>query len=331
MSLFIDIKKEELIYKPLVEPLVEPLLEPLVEPLVENIETNQIIKLVNKNDIIKQAYVSYHISHFSSFFFNIFNLKKYNNISEPCIFFGCYDINDLNKILNHSGYKIIIWAGSDSDYKRRNFAKKALYYLKHAEKIFHIAISEYIYSDLHYCKIPCKKITLCIKDINSYNPITKGKSIYFYSSISNPDIYGCALFNIIYEKLKNKYNFIIGICEGQKKHKNHKNTKIYPFLQKAKYYNNIKDIYSDCFIGLRLTQHDGNANTVQELGMCGIKCFYNGDKNLKNTIRWKNANDIIKNIEIEAQTIGNIDIDLSKKVKDYLKPNNNWLNINYYM
>jgi hypothetical protein len=318
-------------------PIIRPVRRPIVKQVIktDGIVNNSNVKIIvenkiNTNNTVKQGVVSPSISYFSPFFFKIFDLKKYNNTLEPCVFFGCYDIDDLNKILKHSGYKIIIWAGSDSDYKRRDFAKKALFYLKNTKKIFHIAISDYIYSDLQHYHIPCKKIPFCIKNIDSYNPVSKGKSIYFYTSIVNPTLYGCMLFSSIYEKLKNKYNFIIGTCEEQMKYKKHKNTRKYPFLQKAHFYKNMKTVYSDCFVGLRLTKHDGNANTVQELGMYGIKCFYNGDDNLKNTIKWKDATDIIKNIEIEARTIGNIDIDLSKKVKDYLKPNNDWLNINYY-
>ena len=109
------------------------------------------------------------------------------------------------------------------------------------------------------------------------------------------------------------------------KNKNGRYARKYPFLTKAVNYSDIYLAYQKCFIGLRLTKHDGNANTVQELGMCGIKSFYNGDSLLESAIPWKNANDIIEKIENESKTIGSTDILLSKKVKEYLKPNNNWL------
>ena len=35
------------------------------------------------------------------------------------------------------------------------------------------------------------------------------------------------------------------------------------------------DIYKECFIGLRLTDHDGNANTVQEFKEMNIPIIHN--------------------------------------------------------
>ena len=49
-------------------------------------------------------------------------------------------------------------------------------------------------------------------------------------------------------------------------------------------------IYGECFIGLRLTEHDGNANMVQEMKAMNIPVVHNlSDYGLK----WKNVNDII--------------------------------------
>jgi glycosyltransferase involved in cell wall biosynthesis len=55
----------------------------------------------------------------------------------------------------------------------------------------------------------------------------------------------------------------------------------------------MPEIYSDCFIGLRLTQHDGNANTVQEFNAMNIPIIFNGPGGVK----WKNALDIINIIK----------------------------------
>ena len=49
-------------------------------------------------------------------------------------------------------------------------------------------------------------------------------------------------------------------------------------------------IYAECFIGLRLTDHDGNANMVQEMMAMNIPVVHNlSDYGLK----WKNVSDII--------------------------------------
>ena len=53
-------------------------------------------------------------------------------------------------------------------------------------------------------------------------------------------------------------------------------------------------IYSQCFIGLRLTQKDGNANTVQEFQAMNIPIVHNlSDYGLK----WNNIDNILFYIE----------------------------------
>ena len=39
----------------------------------------------------------------------------------------------------------------------------------------------------------------------------------------------------------------------------------------------MPNVYSKCFIGLRLTDEDGNANTVQEFNSMEIPIIFNGD------------------------------------------------------
>ena len=56
----------------------------------------------------------------------------------------------------------------------------------------------------------------------------------------------------------------------------------------------MPDIYKKCFIGLRLTEHDGNANTVQEFEAINIPIVHNhSDYGLK----WKNIDNIINHIK----------------------------------
>ncbi len=52
-------------------------------------------------------------------------------------------------------------------------------------------------------------------------------------------------------------------------------------------------VYEQCFVALRLTHHDGNANMVQECKAMNIPVIHNhSDYGLK----WNNENDIIKHI-----------------------------------
>ena len=59
-------------------------------------------------------------------------------------------------------------------------------------------------------------------------------------------------------------------------------------------YEEMPNIYSKCFIALRLTNNDGNANMVQELNEMGIPVIHNGEYN---SIKWTNKNNIINSIK----------------------------------
>ena len=52
-------------------------------------------------------------------------------------------------------------------------------------------------------------------------------------------------------------------------------------------------IYKQCYIGLRLTSHDGNANMVQEMQAMNIPVVHN---NSDYGLKWNNINDVIKYI-----------------------------------
>ena len=98
----------------------------------------KLLILKKPDEKIKQGRISDILSHFSDNFFKTFNLQKYTTTSQPCIFFGCYNEQDLYTILKHKSIKIILWAGSDSYYKKRPFAIKALSILKQIKNTFHI-------------------------------------------------------------------------------------------------------------------------------------------------------------------------------------------------
>ena len=93
-------------------------------------------------------------------------------------------------------------------------------------------------------------------------------------------------------------------------------------------YNDMENIYKHCYIGLRLTPHDGNANQVIELGLMGIKTVYNGGG--PSSLPYKSLNDIINHIENEKNTIGITDSILSKKIYKFCKFDKSLFNLNKY-
>jgi hypothetical protein len=159
-------------------------------------------------------------------------------------------------------------------------------------------------------------------DFSKYKPVIKGKCIYIYTARYSKACYGYDL----YMKIIEKYKDIEFIFAESTKHKHNLDNP-----QNIKHYSQdelIKDIYPRCFLGLRLTSHDGLSATVQELGLMGIKCIHNGES--PSSINYNNFDDICRIIENEQQLIGTIDYDIADKVQKYLTIDPIIFNMDYY-
>ena len=225
-------------------------------------------------------------------------------IDSPCIFLGIYNEEDYLKILNHKSYALIIWGGSDSLPNRGMIQKIAKLDKK---KYFNISISKDIFNSLNLCNIKSSLVRWHFLDKSLFYPVKKGKCIYIYLPNKYEHKYGYK----IYEKLRRKlikYDFIVG--DGNIS------------------YNNMHNIYSKCFIGLRLIKRDGSATTVQELGLMGIKCVHNGGS--LSALPWRNIDDIVKHIDNESKKIGTIDNNLAKNVDNYLNLDENFFDVSTY-
>jgi len=233
-------------------------------------------------DLYKQIYVSRAMIFFKNSIIVKYNLKDYTNKNEPCLFFGVYNQDDVDSILNHNGTKKILLGGHDAIYKTfinniRRFAD---------ENIEIVCQSMHIYNQLQKLNYP--------KTLNILSPFTptvlhsfyvpnnvKGDNIYIYTSDTRSNVYGEKIYKDVIQKLKHKFNFII--CS-------HKTT------------SDIKSVYSKCFVGLRLTSFDGLGCTNIELGLMGIKCITNNIS--PNCLAWNNVDDIINHIINESKNIG---------------------------
>ena len=108
----------------------------------------------------------------------------------------------------------------------------------------------------------------------------------------------------------------------------------------------VIDVYKKCFLCLRLTNIDGNANSVLETGLLGLKTVYiddkvpsaitydshdliwSRDKSSERNTKISNAvESISKIIENEKKNIGTYDKELSDKMKEYINWDFNKLNV----
>lgn len=214
-------------------------------------------------DYIKQYFISENIKHVESQFKNKLNLNSDYNKNEPCYFFGVYNENDLKNIENHKGERHIIFGGSDLDENMFHF-KVLLPKILKLKNVKYYFISENLLNRGKKYNLVGSLIKLDLTD-DSYNnkicevsDLQKRNNIYCYTGCNKlGKLYNYELI-LELEKELPKYNFIYS----------HK-LNLEP--------REMKEIYEKCFVGLRLTKKDGNANTVIEMGRLGIPVIFNGN------------------------------------------------------
>ena len=169
----------------------------------------------------------------------------------------------------------MIWGGTDCD-DRYKIRKNSIHVIKKITNLFHIAISECIKARLDKYQIPNQLINFSLVDKNLFCPVDiLGNSIYIYNGFKkgNEYIYGVNIYKKVVEELP-QFDFIYS-------------------NQLDKSWESMPKVYSECFIGLRLSDGDGNANTVQEFNSMNIPIIFNGPGG----IGWKTHTDIIDTIE----------------------------------
>ena len=252
-------------------------------------ESRRICKIITKNQFlikipieqlicnIKQCYVSSGLQRFQDRFMNHFHLTNYENEDQPCIFFGIYTDHDLDVINNHKHLKYIIWGGEDAN-PNYNHCKFTLDEIKKVSNVIHIAISKCIYNRLKLFQLDSIFVDFSLVNKELFYPISKheqGNKILIFNGQKpgREHIYGKSIYEQIMKKLP-QYEFILS---------NHLNVP----------YEEMPKIYKQCFIMLRLTKYDGNANSVQECEAMNIPVIHNqSDYGLK----WNNIDDILHHI-----------------------------------
>tara|TARA_B100000989_G_scaffold288465_1_gene259198 strand:- start:562 stop:1533 length:972 start_codon:yes stop_codon:yes gene_type:complete len=252
------------------------------------ITTNQKLnKLPIKKIIynVKQCYVSSGLHSFQERFMKQFQLTPYENEEEPCIFFGMYSDEDLTRISKHNGLKYIIWGGEDAN-PNYNHCKSTLNEILQLPNVIHIAISKCIYNRLKYFHIHPIFVEFSLVNKELFQPIPKeglGKKIFIFNGQvpGREHIYGKPIYEQIIRNLS-QYQFILS------------NQLNIPHEQ-------MPEIYKQCFVMLRLTKYDGNANSVQECEAMNIPVIHNqSDYGLK----WNNINDIVIHIYNTDSSLG---------------------------
>ena len=225
--------------------------------------------------------ISNSLLHLKSRIKNKHNLEDYNKKSlEPCLFFGIYTVEDIDNINQYYGPIYIMPGGSDLLMLQKIRKKyKCFFISENIKNRFNFMLEnnyKYIKNVTFYMIYLNLVDTKIFKPIKS--PLELGKSIYIYNGrhdcvSSTDDIYNNYIIKIVKNKLPN-FNYI------------HSKDNLIP-------YELMPNVYRRCFIGLRLTILDGNANTVQEFKVMNIPIIHNHSNY---GIKWSSVDDIIKTI-----------------------------------
>lgn len=224
---------------------------------------------------IKQIHVSNALKSFSIRIKNKYNLIDYYDLNIPSLFFGAYTDEDIKLLNYHKNIKYLIWGGEDANYSL-DHSLNSINEIKNIHNIIHISISKCIYQRLKHMNINSILVDFNLVDYNIFKPIyNKGKNILIFNgqTPNREHIYGKEYYQQIVPKLSS-FNYL---------YSNKLNVK----------HEDMYKIYSTCFIMLRLTKYDGNANSVQECKAMNIPVVHNqSDYGLK----WTSVEDIIHHI-----------------------------------
>jgi hypothetical protein len=199
-----------------------------------------------------------------------YKLDDYKDSYKNTIFFGIYDKKDYLSILNHKSNAYIMPGGSDTN--------RCKYITNIPNIATFISISKDIQNRLNKLNITSIFVKFNLVNKTIFKPVSKpGNKIFIYNGIikkiHNEITYGKKYYDEVCKMLPN-YEYIFSSDLNLP-------------------YEKMPEIYSQCFIGLRLTMNDGNANTVQEMESMNIPIIHNqSDYGLK----WKNVKDIVNYI-----------------------------------
>lgn len=268
---------------------------------------------------INQVCISPSLQYMLSRFRSKYKLEEYSNLLRPAIFFGCYSAHSIRQICNHKSLAVVVWGGTDAKLLRQHLNHKGertnlgTWYSKLIQQQYvrHIAISEYIAEDLKSVGLKHKCIPINTVLPKKFKVCKPGKLLYSYGYTRRPAVYNRDLVKEVLRRLGN-----VQLVQGE------------IGTDKTILYGNMPTIYGKCFMGLRLTTHDGLPNTVIELGLMGIRCIYNGC--LPNAVKWTGVKDIVTNIRKEQERIGLPNEEIAEKMRECITVSDDWLDTKYW-
>jgi hypothetical protein len=239
--------------------------------------------------------------------FKKYGFKEYTNPRQPAVFWGCY-ASSKRKLISHNALAVVVWRGSDAmqSLKDASFVK----WLQAQPNIHHIAISNYIERDLDRVGIPYISLPITSMDFTHCRLMPRGTMLYTYGAENDGAL-------IKYQAALSRE---VSLKTGVALHTAHKDSFPRNML--------IHSLYRDCFLGLRLLNHDGLSNTVVELGLCGRNVVYNGAT--PNALHWRDTKDIIQIVQTEQAHRKEDNAHIAQDMNNFINISFEWLNVKFW-
>lgn len=251
--------------------------------------------------MIKQGYVSRGVGFFAESFLSKYKLRPFFDKRKPLVMFGMYKDQDIEMLRTHRAPVVLVWCGSDA--MRIGRRKKWFKILKRKD-VIHYATSSWISKDLKTQDIKHKILPITPAKVD-FDIFPRGDSIYFYcGSEGHKEFYGYSLVREVEKRIK---------------------PVIYYAFSNSFTKEQLEGVYRDCFLGLRLTPHDGVSVTAIELGLMGRKIIFNGDT--PNSIKWQGVDDICESVMSEYEIRHEDNFNIRDVTQKYIDIGNKWLRI----
>jgi len=263
------------------------------------------------NRDFNQIYVSKSLEHFRDGMKKKWDLVDYFDNNLPAVFFGMYNDIDMEYILNHNSYIIMIFGGNDL--KKEKILK--IFNSKNKNKIFTSGYAWYVNSFNKY-NVKYKHLILPLKDYNNLEPCKLGENIYIYLGQPENKRYDYFKFDeIVVPLIDNFGKKRVMWVEGDK-----------PISFK----NLVKNYYEKSFVFVKPNER-GGSTTMWELAHMGRKTIAQNQGGAPNVLEYKDLDHMIDLIYQESEKIGTMQIDVYKNIKNIFQESNEWLYLKFWL
>lgn len=239
----------------------------------------------------KQVWVSQHgVEFFGPGFRSLWNLDHYHNTSAPAVFFGMYHEDDMTKLINHTGPKIVIWGGNDMQPNQLAFISN----LQKVQKDLYSWAYPGEFSDiLSSYGIRHKQLYVPLKDYSQFQPFELGENIYVYKGLhgNRPEHYQ---WNEIVQPLIQVFGSDRII-----------------FSNHLSINDLIENVYKKCFVYVK-PNPKGGCTTMFELAHMGIRTIGKKHKDLEFFTEYNDIHHLINLIVEESKHIGQLRENISQ-------------------